>query len=304
MDYDFQELKSWKDKFSEFVGNGEVTYLDADEFRNRVVVGISPGGEDSSYRSLAKREGIPEGAVEFIPFATSTPDATLRDSHRPAESGWEVRAVGETACTLGFVTVSGSDTLFVTASHCSSTEYGLDSTAFEQDVGGPEIGWEIDDQAMVTGTLSFGGGVTCGGLGCRGSDAQLSQFYDTTRAAHGKIARTTSVSTGQSSGSITISTAPSWNIGMTKDISDMLVGMDVDKVGRTTGWTGGEITSTCVSVAHPGGTIICGMETDYFANGGDSGAPVFRIPIPELCRVARGAHLNEFDHGQALLQHT
>lgn len=67
---------------------------------------------------------------------------------------------------------------------------------------------------------------------------------------------------------------------MTKGVSDMLVGMDVDKVGEWTGWTSGEIKNTCVDRAHDyggglTGMIICGMETDYYASGGDSGAPVF-----------------------------
>jgi len=58
-------------------------------------------------------------------------------------------------------------------------------------------------------------------------------------------------------------------------------GIDVDKVGRTTGWSRGQLSATCIHI-----TINPGLRTEYrvlcanqvqgaYAGEGDSGSPVF-----------------------------
>src|SRR5207237_1092337 len=74
---------------------------------------------------------------------------------------------------------------------------------------------------------------------CRYSDTAYSQRDGTVTADQGFIAKTTGVNTG----SLTIS-------GQFRIVSEgpSIVGNVVNKVGRTTGWTQGQVTATCVDV--------------------------------------------------------
>src|SRR5436309_1264765 len=57
------------------------------------------------------------------------------------------------------------------------------------------------------------------------------------------------------------------------------VGATVNKVGRTTGWTQGQVTATCVTVNVFGSLItqVCQDVVSAGVGGGDSGSPVFAI---------------------------
>ncbi|HEX9633790.1 MAG TPA: hypothetical protein VGA02_15110, partial [Gemmatimonadales bacterium] len=56
-----------------------------------------------------------------------------------------------------------------------------------------------------------------------------------------------------------------------------VLGETAFKVGRTTGWTGGEITGTCVDIIAIGGVFVrrCQALVAAGSDGGDSGSPVF-----------------------------
>jgi hypothetical protein len=56
-----------------------------------------------------------------------------------------------------------------------------------------------------------------------------------------------------------------------------VLGETAHKVGRTTGWTGGEITGTCVNIIAVGGVFVrrCQATVNAGSDGGDSGSPVF-----------------------------
>jgi hypothetical protein len=56
------------------------------------------------------------------------------------------------------------------------------------------------------------------------------------------------------------------------------VGQTVNKVGRTTGWTQGLVTNTCVNTGVSGSNIVqlCQTFVSAGVGGGDSGSPVFR----------------------------
>lgn len=90
----------------------------------------------------------------------------------------------------------------------------------------------------------------------------------------GNIVRTTSH--GTSPGSITIDSAnPRFRI--IGEAAYPVAGQTLEKIGRTTGWTYGQVTNTCVdtNVAGSNITLLC---QDYVSAGigaGDSGSPVF-----------------------------
>ena len=58
-----------------------------------------------------------------------------------------------------------------------------------------------------------------------------------------------------------------------------VAGQTVNKVGRTTGWTQGKVTNTCVNTGVSGTNIVllCQNFVDAGVGAGDSGSPVFRI---------------------------
>lgn len=58
-------------------------------------------------------------------------------------------------------------------------------------------------------------------------------------------------------------------------MGELVAGYFVTKVGRTTGSTAGNIVRTCVDLDFGSVTLICQFETEYYSEGGDSGAPVY-----------------------------
>ena len=110
------------------------------------------------------------------------------------------------------------------------------------------------------------------GRRCRFSDAALVQSNGD--QAVGYIARTTS--RGRYSGSLTIS-ASNPHLSFTSQSGVAFPGTQVEKVGRTTGWTYGPVTSFCADVNVSGTdiTLFCQTLVDAGGAGGDSGSPVF-----------------------------
>jgi hypothetical protein len=55
----------------------------------------------------------------------------------------------------------------------------------------------------------------------------------------------------------------------------------VNKVGRTTGWTSGEVSKKCVNTGVSGTNIVqlCQDWVRAASGGGDSGSPVFKIIV-------------------------
>jgi hypothetical protein len=88
----------------------------------------------------------------------------------------------------------------------------------------------------------------------------------------GKIARTTGANNGslEIAGQFTISGEASGNAS---------IGATLNKVGRTTGWTAGNVTASCVDVNVSGSDItqLCQDIVAAGVGGGDSGSPVFQI---------------------------
>jgi hypothetical protein len=96
-------------------------------------------------------------------------------------------------------------------------------------------------------------------------------------SSQGLIARTT----GPNNGSITVDDAnPFFSItSQDNSTTSFRVGTVVNKIGRTSGWTQGEIIATCVhtNVFGSNFTQLCQTFVSAGVLGGDSGSPVFTI---------------------------
>lgn len=261
-EYSFKALADWRRKLDVLLGSGGVWSTDIDETENRVVVGVDSDAAWGLVIAEASRHEIPPEALRRVPSGPATPLVTVADYVRPVKGGLQIQFVtgGQYAlCTLGFIV---NNNYFTTNSHCSQTSGWVDNNSYWQ-AGYPSlIGSEIMDP------LLFQGGQCLSGHTCRWSDALLA-YFSTSDTDFGYIARTTGL------GSKTIATGYFSRFHILETRAYPIGGEQLNKVGRSTGWTAGPVTLTCVNITVNGWTRLCQDKVDLFATSGDSGSPVF-----------------------------
>ncbi|MCI2430886.1 S1 family peptidase [Candidatus Acetothermia bacterium] len=263
--YSFGQLKNWHDKLMALFEDGGVVFTDIDETRNMLKVGIEIAGLKDNIEKKLDKLGVPRDAVAIEEAEPVVLMATLRDRIRPLQGGLQI-AFSLYLCTLGFNGIRAGVPGIVTNSHCTDKQGGVESTKHYQPSVATDnfIGTEIADPRY------FKGGVCPRGKVCRYSDSAFSQLASGVTADLGYIERTTAL------GSITI--AGSYRV-VSEATSNALVGETLNKVGRTTGWSQGNVTNSCVNVAVSGTNIVqlCQDFVGASVGSGDSGSPVFRI---------------------------
>lgn len=283
--YTYSELAGLRDRLSDnLLGTiAGVSMIDLDERANRVAVISSedvPTAAADARRTMALLS-VNEKMVELrtrrgLPFKPDfAPPSTLQGATTdPLAGGLQIVRNVTSACTLGFVAQRNGVLGFVTASHCTSNFLGGDNTQYTQTGSSTVIGQESVDPAPYPCSYPLV-------YQCRGSDASFFASSLQHPMTVGKILRTTGY------GSLTINASKPYFTAISYQ-DDVILGQIVDKVGRTTGWTSGYVSNTCIDlvvfqngVAHQ---IRCSVEGTYPADNGDSGAPVFvRLPgHPEI----------------------
>ncbi len=269
-EYSYARLDDWFGRLSpEALAVPGAVFVDLDEATNRVRVGVEYAAAAASVRGIAARLGIPAAAViveETEPIGYAV---TLRDQVRPVQGGLQIH-FGQFLCTLSFNAGHASGNSFITNSHCTNRQGGTEGTEYFQplsSVANSFIGIEVNDPKY------FRGGACPRGKKCRFSDSSRAAYAAGVSFALGSIAQTT----GPNNGSITI--AGGFSVTAENTSSNFTVGEVVNKMGRTTGWTQGQVSATCVNTAVSGSSIVqlCQTFVDAGVGGGDSGSPVFRI---------------------------
>jgi hypothetical protein len=132
------------------------------------------------------------------------------------------------------------------------------------------IGTEFRDPGFWSGSPCPSGRL------CRYSDANFARYDAGVNVALGRIART------EFPGSITLDPFAA-DFRIVSEATFPMGGERLEKVGRTTGWTSGTVTNTCVNVSPVdsngsdlGITLLCQDIYSAGSNPGDSGSPVFR----------------------------
>ncbi len=245
---------------------GGVVFVDLDEAANRVLVGVERGASHANVRSLAARLGVPVEALVVRETDPIVYAATLQDQVRPVVAGVQIH-FGNFLCSIGFNAVSGGQNSFVTASHCTNKQGGVEGTQYFQSLSSQAnsfIGTEVDDPAYKRNLAS---GCPKGKL-CRFSDASRAAYAAGVPFTLGGIAQTS----GPNNGSLTIT----GTFNITSE-GNAVVGDVANKVGRTTGWTQGAVTNTCVNTGVSGTRIVqlCQTFVSAGVGGGDSGSDVF-----------------------------
>lgn len=278
-DYDVVELAKWKKSLSPALDGQEIVFVDLDERRNRVTVGVVGDPSRSRFEALAKSLGVPFEALIIEETQPIRFHASLRDKSRPVRGGVQIEIdTGVFAfkiCTLGFNVVRNGRDGFITNSHCTKNRGVSNDDDFHQPndplFSGNKIGDEDRDPPFFTG------GQCPSGKKCRFSDSAYADY----RIDRGpfEIARTTN-----NVGSLTINSFPGV-FRIMSETPDSIVGMRLNKVGRTTGWAFGDVRATCidVNVADTDVRLLCQSRvgrasgTNKLTDNGDSGSPVFSI---------------------------
>lgn len=270
-------LPDWFEKASpEVLDVPGTVFADLDEANGRLLFGIERGRAAApAVRNALARAGIPASAYAIVETEPIYPVATLQDRHRPTMAGVQIH-FGGYLCSLGMNADDGTERSMITASHCTNQQGGVEGTQYYQplsSVDGTVIATEVEDPAYFKGNGCSKSKI------CRYSDASRSVYSSSVASTRGAIAQTSA----PNNSSLTVTGL--FSVTSQDNVTTRFpIGTTVNKVGRTTGWTQGNVTNTCVNtnvsgsriqllcqtfVQNPGGAVVVG--------GGDSGSGVFRI---------------------------
>lgn len=250
-------------------------FADHDEVSGRLVIGVENPGAEAAVRASMEQLGIPRSAYAIQMTEPIYQVATLRDRWRPTQGGIQIH-FGQFLCTMGFNADDGTARSFITNSHCTDKQGGVQGTQYFQPTSTVDqtvIATEVEDPGY------FRGGACPRGRKCRYSDASRALYSAGVASTRGAVAQTSGPNNGSLTvtGAFTISSQDNTTTSFPLDLT-------LNKVGRTTGWTQGNVTATCVNtnvsgtnitqlcqtfVQNPGGAVVVG--------GGDSGSNVFRL---------------------------
>lgn len=271
--YALTELREWYERLRTVVWTvPSVIATDLHEERNRLWVGVDRREARGQVERVLAALGIPRHAVAIEMQEAFDPlSHTLQNYEaRPLEAAVQIERVVSwlgpyfEQCTLGITTLRNGTKGIVTANHCTPNDGKVDNTEFYQPKWAKKIGVETIDPPF------FVGGNCPPDKKCRNSDSAFVTLDSAVDIRRGYVARTTG------SDSITVDhNNPRFRI---KKESWSTAGETVHKVGRTTGWTSGNVTQTCVDVASKRGgkLLLCQDLAQVRAGSGDSGSPVFR----------------------------
>ncbi|MCC8996631.1 MAG: S1 family peptidase [Nitrosomonas sp.] len=276
------ELLDYRDKLAEVMTLLDAASLDADEVCNCVTIGVTTKEGMSRAEKYIAKIGVPNGAVRVVQHQEAEFYHSLRDVFRPFEGGiqmsfWEsigvFPGVTPNACTVTAVAKRAGVMGFLTNSHCTNAGTGgalgtplhqpsLISLASATDTVNPA--WIPSLPNCPPGRL------------CRFSDSAFAAFNDPADGnGLGNIALPTRACSTPPCGP----TMDYWGAQLVVDRAGPapLVGTVVNKIGRTTGYTSGAVTNSCVTmpVRDTIQTLLCQDMTNFDSQPGDSGSPVF-----------------------------
>ena len=249
-------------------------FSDNDESIGKVVIGVDNMGAARGVAQAMERLGVSDADYEVqltqpIHFAASLQTSRFDTG----VAGIQINFT-QYVCSIGFNADKGTERSFITASHCTATQGGTEGTLYYQPSKSSfptAIATEVDDPSYVKG------GAGCPkGKKCRYSDASRALYASTYPSA-----KAIAITSGANNGSLTTT----GTIAVTAQddaTTNFALGTVINKVGRTTGWTHGEVTRTCANTSVSGSTVYLFCQTFVsdpngatVVSGGDSGSGVW-----------------------------
>lgn len=277
--FGFVQLAKYRDMLLPYLNPEHVTAIDVDERTNHVMVGAAREDSVTFVLGLLEEAGVPKEAVEVqvLPAVQEAAD-TLRSEIRPVRGGMQIRsAIG--ICTLGYSVMhqTRGEVGFVTNSHCTNTRGGTEGTIFGQPsfgfLGLSRIG---EEQLDPFSSMTFPGCPP--GRLCRRSDSAYASFDAPAQTRQGHIAKPIQPCTLPVTHCMLDLPSSSSEIRIVGLAGFPMMGDTIDKIGRTTGWTYGQVSRTCVTLEVRDSTysLICQDQVAGGVDFGDSGSPTFR----------------------------
>ena len=264
VDHDFARLKEWFDALDPLFTREDVYLMDVDEVNNRLHVGVRDEAAVRVVQAEAARTGIPAGALHVVIQPRPQTRQTVQDWTGTLMGGYQLQFSPhwEDVCSIGFTAIYNNWFTYVTNSHCTTSYLANDGGTHMQPtwVAGNEVGAESRDRGLYA----------CNGwfTSCRRSDAAY-VTRNTNRSpglVNGYIAKTSWGHGGP--GGLTIT--GTYSI-IRRYAGSTPVGTWLDKTGRSTGSTYGQVTQSCVSI----GSFRCQDVSTVYSQRGDSGSPMY-----------------------------
>jgi hypothetical protein len=245
-------------------------FADHDESTNRLVFGVENERANPAVQQALLRLDISNADYQIRVTQPIVNMVTLRDRFRPTQGGIQIH-FSKFLCTLGFNAAHEAGRSFITNSHCTERQGGTEGTVYFQPLS------SVDPTVIATEAADpeyFRGGVCPKGRKCRYSDASRAAYSASVESNQGEILRTT----GVNDASITVQGF--FTVTSQDDVTTSFeIGKIVNKVGRTSGWTQGQVTNTCVHTNVFGSNVtqLCQTFVAAGVRAGDSGSPVFSV---------------------------
>ena len=289
--YSFDQLAAWRVQLLSAGRIPSLVSIDVDEVNNRVQLGVT----DIAAASIPARLtalGIPNAAVEVKLETPLVYETTVRDYFRPVPGGVLIEGPDWYCSIAANVNSSEFGPGFITASHCTYN-FGnyADMTPFNQHVGSTnEIGVEVADGGVGECPIE----IQIQGPGeCRFSDAAFIGYLNPSDAQVGYVARTiTPDETFLDMRSTIDANHPRFAVAGAS-MRRLPVGTGIYKMGKTTGWTSGTVTTTCVDYYRPQRNVWlrCNSGGNYDSAGGDSGGLIFTWDGSSTSITLQGVHV-------------
>ena len=266
---------------SEVLGMEGAVFTDNDERIGKVVIGVANLGAARGVQNAMARLGISEGDYQVELTSPIELKSTLQNTQfvSGGRAGMQVH-FSQYVCSVGANVrhVSTGQVGFIINSHCTTTQGGTEGTLYYQPnktAAPTAIAQEVADPTYVRG------GSCPKGKRCRYSDASRAVYINGYAPNGSAIAKTTAAA--PNTGSLEYDPSGTWAYSGQDDTgAENFVGNTVNKVGRTTGWTQGQITRTCANTAVSGSTVYQLCQTFVstsngatIVNSGDSGSGVW-----------------------------